>query len=140
GAGPAGLVAALTLLQNGIPVRIIDKDPNPRIGQRGPGIWQRSLELFNFLNVPEVNDLGKPAPLIRTYKPGTLEPLAEISMIPYMEPTPTIPFHAPKVMGQQLLDVILRRHLEKFSCSVEMGTELRSFEQSDEGVTAVLAK
>ncbi|KAJ8597124.1 hypothetical protein M405DRAFT_804295 [Rhizopogon salebrosus TDB-379] len=39
GAGPAGLVAALTLLQNGIPVRIIDKDPNPRMGQRGPGIW-----------------------------------------------------------------------------------------------------
>jgi len=36
--------------------------------------------------------------------------------------------------------VILRRHLEKFSCSVEAGTELRSFEQSDEGVTAVLAK
>ena len=39
GAGPVGLVAALTLLQNGIPVRIIDKDPNPRMGQRGPGIW-----------------------------------------------------------------------------------------------------
>jgi 2-polyprenyl-6-methoxyphenol hydroxylase-like FAD-dependent oxidoreductase len=43
-------------------------------------------------------------------------------------------------MGQQFLDVILRRHLEKLSCSVEMGTELRSFEQSEEGVTAVLAK
>jgi 2-polyprenyl-6-methoxyphenol hydroxylase-like FAD-dependent oxidoreductase len=43
-------------------------------------------------------------------------------------------------MGQQLLDVILRRHLEKFSCSVDMGTELRSFEQSDEGVTAILEK
>jgi 2-polyprenyl-6-methoxyphenol hydroxylase-like FAD-dependent oxidoreductase len=43
-------------------------------------------------------------------------------------------------MGQQLLDVILRRHLDKFSCAVESGTELRSFEQSDEGVTAVLAK
>jgi 2-polyprenyl-6-methoxyphenol hydroxylase-like FAD-dependent oxidoreductase len=43
-------------------------------------------------------------------------------------------------MGQQLLDVILRRHLEKLSCSVEMGTELRSFERSEEGVTAVLAK
>jgi 2-polyprenyl-6-methoxyphenol hydroxylase-like FAD-dependent oxidoreductase len=36
--------------------------------------------------------------------------------------------------------VVLRRHLEKFSCFVETGTELRSFEQSDEGVTAVLAK
>ncbi|KAG2040373.1 FAD binding domain-containing protein [Suillus americanus] len=140
GAGPAGLVAALTLLHNGIPVRIIDKDPNPRIGQRGPGIWPRSLELFNFLNVPEVNDLGKPAPIMRTYKPGTLEPLTEFSMIPSIEPTSTIPFHVTKLIGQQLLDVILRRHLEKFSCSVEMGTELRSFEQSDEGVTAVIEK
>jgi hypothetical protein len=34
-----GLVAALTLLQNGISVRIIDKDPHPRIGQCGAGIW-----------------------------------------------------------------------------------------------------
>ncbi|KAG2033494.1 FAD binding domain-containing protein [Suillus americanus] len=140
GAGPAGLVAALTLLQNGIPVRIIDKDPNPRMGQRGPGIMPRTLELFNFLNVQEVNDLGKPCPLIRSYKPGTLEPATESSLVPNMEPTPAIPFHGGKLIGQQLLDVILRRHLEEFSCSVEMGTELRSAEQSDEGVTAVLAK
>ncbi|KAG1745464.1 FAD binding domain-containing protein [Suillus paluster] len=140
GAGPAGLVAALTLLQNGIPVRIIDKDPNPRVGQRGPGIWPRSLELFNFLNVTEVNDLGKSVPIMRSYKPGTLEVVGESSMAPHMEPTPAIPFHTPKVMGQQVLDVILRRHLEKFSCSVEMGTELRSFEQSEQGVTGVLEK
>ncbi|KAG2113850.1 FAD binding domain-containing protein [Suillus discolor] len=140
GAGPAGLVAALTLLQNGIPVRIVDKDPNPRIGQRGPGIWPRSFELFNFLNVPEVNELAKPVSRLRYYKPGTMEVATESLMVPRVEPTPAIPFHAPKLMGQQLLDVILRRHLEKFSCSVEMGTELRSFEQSDEGVTAVLAK
>ncbi|KIK34914.1 hypothetical protein CY34DRAFT_97096 [Suillus luteus UH-Slu-Lm8-n1] len=38
GAGPAGLVAPLTLLQNGIPARIIDKDFNPRSGQRGTEI------------------------------------------------------------------------------------------------------
>jgi 2-polyprenyl-6-methoxyphenol hydroxylase-like FAD-dependent oxidoreductase len=43
-------------------------------------------------------------------------------------------------MGQQLLDVVLQRHLEKFSCTVEADTELRSFEQSDDGVTAILAK
>ncbi|KAG2052432.1 hypothetical protein BDR06DRAFT_957725 [Suillus hirtellus] len=140
GAGPAGLVVALTLLQNGIPVRIIDKDPNPRIGQRGPGIWQHSFELFNFLNVPEVNELAKPFPTIRSYKHGTMEFATESLTTQHVEPTPTIPFHVPKMIGQQLLDVILRRHLEKFSCSVEMGTELRSFEQSDEGVMAVLAK
>jgi 2-polyprenyl-6-methoxyphenol hydroxylase-like FAD-dependent oxidoreductase len=43
-------------------------------------------------------------------------------------------------MGQQLLDVVLRRHLDKFSCTIESGTELRSFEQSDEGITAILVK
>ncbi|KAG1875472.1 FAD binding domain-containing protein [Suillus subalutaceus] len=140
GAGPVGMVAALTLLQNGIPVRIIDKDPHHRIGQRGAGIWPRSLELYSFLDVSEVNGLGKPAPPTRSYKPGTLEPLKDSSIAPQMEPTPAIPFHGLKLMGQQLLDVILRRHLEKFSCSVEMGTELRSFEQSDEGVTGILSK
>jgi 2-polyprenyl-6-methoxyphenol hydroxylase-like FAD-dependent oxidoreductase len=134
------LVAALTLLQNGISVRIIDKDPNPRIGQRGAGIWPRSLELYNFLDVSEVNSQGKIPPPVRSYKPGTLEPLQDSSMVPHMQSTPAIPFHSPKLMGQQLLDVILRRHFEKFSCSVEMGTELRSFEQSDEGVTAILEK
>ncbi|KAG1845152.1 FAD-binding monooxygenase [Suillus subluteus] len=139
GAGPVGLVAALTLLQNDISVRIIDKDPHHRIGQRGAGIWPRSLELYNFLDVSEVNGLGKPAPPTCSYKSGTLEPLKD-PLAPQMEPTPAIPFHSLKLMGQQLLDVILRRHLEKFSCSVEMGTELRSFEQSDEGVTAILAK
>ncbi|KAG0704743.1 FAD binding domain-containing protein [Suillus ampliporus] len=139
GAGPAGLVAALTLLQNGIPVRIIDKDPNPHIGQRGPGIWPRSLELFNFLNVPEVNDLGKPVPAIRSYNLGISE-RKDSPVVAHMEPTPTVPFHIPKMIGQQLLEVVLRRHLEKFSCSVEMGTELRSFKHSEEGVTAVLAK
>lgn len=36
--------------------------------------------------------------------------------------------------------MILRRHLEKYSCFVETGTELRSFKQSDEQVTVVLAK
>ncbi|KAG1745453.1 FAD binding domain-containing protein [Suillus paluster] len=125
GAGPAGLVAALSLVQNGVRVRIIDKDPNPRIGQRGPGIWPRSLELFNFLNVPEVNDRGKLTPLIRSYKPGTLEPLGRNFGGPAYGsyPSGTIP-----------------PHQEKFSCSVEMGTELLSFEQSDHGVTAVLAK
>ncbi|OJA21376.1 hypothetical protein AZE42_07309 [Rhizopogon vesiculosus] len=138
--GPVGLVAALTLLQNGIAVRIIDKDPNPRMGQRGPVICPRSLELFNFLNVPEVNDLGKLNPPVRLYKPVTLEIMNDSSMVPHMEPSSAIPFHTPKLIGQQLLDAVLRRHLEKFSCFVETGTELRSFEQSDEGIAAVLAK
>ncbi|KAG2153511.1 uncharacterized protein EDB93DRAFT_1135281 [Suillus bovinus] len=80
GAGSVGLVAALTLLQKDISVRIIDKDLHPRIGQRGSRIWPRSLELYNFLDVSDVNNLGIAAPL-RSYKPGTLEPVKDSSMV-----------------------------------------------------------
>ncbi|KAF9453538.1 hypothetical protein P691DRAFT_800166 [Macrolepiota fuliginosa MF-IS2] len=36
--GPSGLVLAISLLQNGVPVRIIEKNASPRLGQRGAGI------------------------------------------------------------------------------------------------------
>ncbi|KAF8626590.1 hypothetical protein AX14_011445, partial [Amanita brunnescens Koide BX004] len=42
GGGPSGLAVALTLLRNGIPVRIIDKEPHYRIGQRANGVWLNS--------------------------------------------------------------------------------------------------
>ncbi|OAX39343.1 FAD/NAD(P)-binding domain-containing protein, partial [Rhizopogon vinicolor AM-OR11-026] len=137
GAGPVGLVAALTHLQNDIPVRIIDKDPNPRIGQRDAGIWPRPLEVFNFLDVPEVKDLGVLFPL---HKLGTKEPSELQRMFLVIEPTPAIPFFIPKMWGQDLLELTLRRHLEKCPCFVETGTEMQSFKQSGEEVTAVLAK
>ncbi|EKM55697.1 uncharacterized protein PHACADRAFT_93624, partial [Phanerochaete carnosa HHB-10118-sp] len=38
GAGPSGLVLALSLLKNGVSVRIIEKDAEHHRGERGPGI------------------------------------------------------------------------------------------------------
>ncbi len=38
GAGPTGLALALTLLQNGITPRIIQKDLHFRVGQKGAGM------------------------------------------------------------------------------------------------------
>lgn len=38
GAGPAGLVLALSLLKNGVTVRIIDKAPEFHVGSRGAGM------------------------------------------------------------------------------------------------------
>ena len=47
GGGPSGLAVALALLRNGIPVRIVDKEPHYRIGQRANGVWV-SLPLITF--------------------------------------------------------------------------------------------
>jgi hypothetical protein len=38
GAGVSGLCAALTLLQNGLSVRVIDKEPTPKVGCKGMGV------------------------------------------------------------------------------------------------------
>ena len=43
-------------------------------------------------------------------------------------------------LGQPSLEGILRSHLEKYGCSVELGTELVSFEDEGERVLAKLVK
>ena len=43
-------------------------------------------------------------------------------------------------LGQPTLEGILRSHLETYGCSVELGTELVSFEDDGERVLAKLIK
>ncbi|KIJ67510.1 hypothetical protein HYDPIDRAFT_180357 [Hydnomerulius pinastri MD-312] len=137
GAGPAGLVAALTLLHNGVPVRIIDKEPNHPVGQRGPGIWPRTFELFHFLRVPEIHSTAHLIPPIREYRPTTLEPSRTFEMVPFQEPQEGVPYRNPKMIGQQMLESILRSHLERrYNTCVELATELVAFEQHETGVSA----
>ncbi|EGN99604.1 hypothetical protein SERLA73DRAFT_72408 [Serpula lacrymans var. lacrymans S7.3] len=131
GAGPSALVAALTLLRNGIPVRVIEKEDTYRLGQRGSGLIPRSLELFRFLDVPEVDENATEVFPMRLYKPGSVEPLKTFMMSPYQDPTPALPY-----ARQQKLEGILRSHLENLSCFVETGTELRSLEQFPDYVVA----
>lgn len=38
GSGPSGLILALSLVRNGVPVRVIEKTITDRIGQRGAGL------------------------------------------------------------------------------------------------------
>ncbi|KAH7884926.1 FAD binding domain-containing protein, partial [Phlebopus sp. FC_14] len=140
GAGPAGLVAALTLLRNGVRVRIIDKEFDYRLGQRGLGLTPRSLELFRFLDVTAVEELARGPHPMRVYKPGTLTPVKTFTLTPYMETTPAFPYFNPVMLGQQTLEAILRSHLEEMSCSVELGTGLRSFEQNEDRVLASIVR
>ena len=54
GAGPSGLVAALTIAQNGVPVRIIDKAHEFHQASRGGGLHVRirlCLEIVHLTNI-----------------------------------------------------------------------------------------
>ncbi|EIW84673.1 hypothetical protein CONPUDRAFT_116825 [Coniophora puteana RWD-64-598 SS2] len=134
GAGPTGLVAALTLLRNGVSVRVIEKEPSPRLGQRGPGNMPRTLEAYHFLDVPEIAQEAARIPPMQSHAFGSLSALKEFPMAPVFDPTHAIPIINPLAIGQCNVERILRSHLEKLGCCVEYGVELLSFEQNEERV------
>ncbi|KIY53608.1 hypothetical protein FISHEDRAFT_32989, partial [Fistulina hepatica ATCC 64428] len=142
GAGPTGLVLALALAKNGVPVRVIDKLITPRIGQKGSGIQPRTQDVYQFLGVQDdIAAAGYMVPKLHLYKlPGGTEVEKVIEMVPILEPTPALPHRNSIMLGQDLHEAILRKHLQKAGYSVENGVELRSYEQFNDHVEVVLAK
>ncbi|KZT68268.1 monooxygenase [Daedalea quercina L-15889] len=140
GAGPTGLVLGLTLLQNGIQARIIDKDPDRHPGQRGAGLQPRTQEIFRFLGV--IDDVLAKAlnimPRCEYKMPGGAEILKVSYVAPKEVATPAIPYPNARFLGQYNTEAILRSHIERLGGTVEYGTELRSFEQHPDRVDATL--
>ncbi|KAJ7083460.1 FAD binding domain-containing protein [Mycena epipterygia] len=141
GAGPSGLVLALILFQNGVPVRIIDKERTHRVGSRAAGIMPRTLELYATLGVLDdiLNSASKLLPMA-SYDVGALVPKSTTLLMKYQEPTPDVPHANTVALSQDRHEEILRAHLAKLSCTVELGSELSSFEQSADSVVARIVK
>ncbi|KAJ7115891.1 FAD binding domain-containing protein [Mycena epipterygia] len=131
GAGPSGLVMALALLRNGVPVRLIDKETTSRLGQRGAGIMPRSLELFHALGVgDEILRRAIPPPQAVMYAmPGGVEVISKFDMWPPAAPTPQRPFPNVVMLGQDHLEQILRTALQRLGCEPEWGSTLLAIEQ-----------
>ncbi|KAJ6512891.1 monooxygenase [Mycena sanguinolenta] len=141
GAGPSGLILALCLAMCDVSVRIIDKEPVYRVGRRGAGITPRTLEVFKMLGVlSEVLKLAHKPVQFQSYElPAGVKPLKTWAMSPTFEPTPACPFRNAVFLGQDQVEGILRDRLKQFGCFVELGTELFSFEQCGEHVSAHLS-
>ncbi|CDO77546.1 hypothetical protein BN946_scf184912.g45 [Trametes cinnabarina] len=144
GAGPAGLIAALSLTKFGVPVRIVEKLPAFHTATRGTGTQPRSLEIYRFLGLlDDYLRVAKPLPTMRSYKlPGGIEPLKTWKVVEHPTPTPDRPLvgESRVVLGQYRLEGIFRDHLAKHGVSIELSTELVYFEQDVEGVTVTLKK
>ncbi|PBK76206.1 monooxygenase [Armillaria solidipes] len=141
GAGPSGLVTALTLVQNGISVRVIDRISQFQVGQRGAALSPRTLEHYKLLGCLE--DVQKAAPILHTlilYDEDGVTRKREMPMFPIEDNTPATPYGNVLILGQDRHEAILRRHLAKFGVFVELGTELLDFEQDEDSVTATLCK
>lgn len=130
GAGPTGLVLALTLLKQGISCRIIEKSLSNHVGTRGAGIMPRSLEMFKFLGVlPQLQESRglDMAPIQRYEYPGW-QPIAEVAgpLMPKSAPEPSKPFAGMWFVSQAKLESVLRQELLTLGCAIESGKRLTS--------------
>ncbi|KAH9830219.1 FAD binding domain-containing protein [Rhodofomes roseus] len=139
GAGPAGLIAAIALLKNHIPIRIIEKRPIPHGGVRGTAIQPRTLELFAFLGVlDDVLAVSTPPFLMAMHGVGR-EVLKETRFEEEADESPHVPYPRSVHVGQHVLERVLRENIDKLGARVEFGVELVSFEQHAEQVVTELS-
>ncbi|KAK0501643.1 FAD binding domain-containing protein [Armillaria luteobubalina] len=139
GAGPSGLSLALALVQNGVTVRIIDKLSTYMVGQRGLGVQPRILELYKLLGV--LHDIQKKgvlaSPMVHHLPGGEMK---NVEMIAFMQNTFDRPYINPIMIGQGQHEEVLREHLARYGVTVELGTELISFEQFPDRVISRIIK
>src|ERR1700760_22346 len=135
GAGPTGLVLALWLTKAGTKVRIIDTTASPGTTLRALAVQERTLELYRQADLADaVVAQGHRVPAGNFWIKGERKakiPLEDIGkgLTPY-------PFM--QIFPQDEHEKLLIERLEALGVAVERMTELVSFTETGDGVTARL--
>jgi 2-polyprenyl-6-methoxyphenol hydroxylase-like FAD-dependent oxidoreductase len=137
GAGPTGLVLALWLTKAGVPVRIIDKTPEPGTTSRALAVQARTLELYSQMGIATaVLTLGVRVAGVNLWVKGD-----RAARIPFIDIGGGLsPFPYLLVFAQDYHELLLVDHLEKLGVRVERETSLVSFEQDANGVRALIER
>ncbi|MCG5468895.1 FAD-dependent oxidoreductase [Micromonospora sp. LAH09] len=136
GGGPTGLTLACALARGGVSFRLIEAVPGPQPGSRGKGVQPRTLEVFDDLGIVErVIANGRMAMPIRSTAP---DGRVTLSGAETLKDRPDVPYPASLITPEWRVEEALRLRLAELGGTVEFGTALHSFEQSDEGVSAVV--
>ncbi|RON17437.1 FAD-dependent monooxygenase [Pseudomonas frederiksbergensis] len=135
GAGPTGLVLALWLSKLGIAVRIIDKTSEPGTTSRALAVQARTLELYSQLDLSDaVVQNGHKVAAANFWVKG--EPVARLPLSTIGEGL--TPYAFLEIYPQDEHERLLIERLEAFGIKVERDTELQSFEETGDGITARL--
>jgi 2-polyprenyl-6-methoxyphenol hydroxylase-like FAD-dependent oxidoreductase len=137
GAGPTGLTLAIELARRNITFQLIQKLDSPFSGSRGKGIQPRTQEIFEDLGIVDrIFSVGGSYPPQREYRSnGSFE---DSNVAEKTSPTPAEPYSMPLMVPQFLTERVMRGRLAELGHRVEYGTELVSFTQDVEGLTARL--
>jgi 2-polyprenyl-6-methoxyphenol hydroxylase-like FAD-dependent oxidoreductase len=140
GAGPTGLTLAVVLARAAVSFRLIEAAPGPQPGSRGKGIQPRTLEVFGDLGLADRElahgRLAMPMAMNAPdgqVKVGGAEPEE-------LKNRPDIPYTTSLITPEWRTEEALRLRLAELGGAVEFGTTLDRFQQTGEGVSAVLVK
>ncbi|MCF4998642.1 NAD(P)-binding protein [Pseudomonas syringae] len=135
GAGPTGLVLALWLSKQGIRPRIIDKSSAPGTTSRALAVQARTLELYRQLDLADaVVQNGHKVAAANFWVKG--KPVARLPLSHIGEGL--TPYSFMEIFPQDEHERLLIERLESFGVRVERDTELESFEETADGLTAHL--
>ncbi len=135
GAGPTGLVLALSLSRRGIPFRIIDKNKAPGQASRALVVHARTLEFYQQLGfAEEVVASGIKLAAIHLREAG--KEAGSFALNDMGEGVSPFPFAL--CFPQDDHERLLAAKLQALGITVEWGTELREFSQDTARVLAVL--
>ncbi|RNF41138.1 FAD-dependent monooxygenase [Planococcus salinus] len=137
GAGPTGLVAAISLAKLNIPFRIIDKNKGPGRASRAIAVHARTLEFYQQLEVSgEIIQKGIVLDRLQIFKEGKLKAMLKLEELGKgLSPFPFV-----LTLPQDEHEQILVGKLNELGHRVDWETELVSFRQQDGFVAVVLSK
>ena len=135
GAGPTGLVLALWLTKQGVPVRIVDKTAGPGTTSRALAVHARTLELYRQLDLADaVVAKGYTVPGMRLWLGGEQK-----ARIPFDEIASDLtPYGFLHIFPQDEHERLLVERLEALGAEVERSTELVGYTEEGGHVSARL--
>lgn len=131
GAGPVGMVLALTLRRAGVSVIIVDKAPTTRQHSQAAVLWPRTLDILGLLGI--VNDWeGQMAP-IHAFDMTIDSTHATLDL----QPVPSA--HAyPQGVGQDVTERLLDHRLRESGADYHRGVEVVDVVIDESGATTTL--
>jgi putative polyketide hydroxylase len=143
GAGPAGLVAAITLARNGIGSLLVERNPGLSPLPRATGVSVRTMELLRSWGLEDEVRAGQlDLAHARGFATGSLaspEGTAVPAGFPDFEEAAAASPTTAAAVPQDHLEPVLLGHLRGLAgAEVRFGTELAAFDQDGGGVTVTL--
>lgn len=132
GAGPVGLTLAAELARYGVPLRIIDRSPQPSRTSKALVVWSRTLELMDRMGCTSAFLAAGVAAMHATVREG--RKVLGVTRFDHV----ASPYPSPLMIPQSETERLLAEHLAGLGVSVEREVELTGFEEHPAGVTARL--